>query len=262
MFPYYCKRIFTSLIFWICVVVLGILMIACEARDIFCFAGDLSMLYCLTWMMENIVLMLIHTIAAVPFLYILSEELEMKSVYYQMVRSSKKSYYLGRAAAAFLSAAAVAFLALVLFTAVAIFCGVGDGVWKTTESLMSMFRGMYFEEQLQKSELPVYLVHGAAVVTYAAPWVLWGLLVSAFSKNRYIIFAAPYIAYMTMNYVTQVVDVMWLSPGTTILHRSGAAMAEFGGGIFYNLRFNLSLALVLTIVYCIVSERRFRHEGI
>ena len=264
MFGYYIRRIFKSPVFVGCVILQAGLMAFSVHADLkvrWDGSSDASLMYFL-WLVEYYFpMMLIHTVAAVPFLFFFVEELETRAIYYQVIRSNRKirSYYIGQAVSALLSSAAVAALSILLYTVCCHLCGAG---WKTCDSMQHFFCGTYFEEQIQRSEAPVYFLHALSVVNYVAPWVLFGALASLISKNRYLIFAAPYLVFMFSNYLMQFFNVYQFSPVCTILHENRERMSDFGGGIFYNLIYNTIFSLILVTIYCVISERRFQHEGI
>ena len=83
---------------------------------------------------------------------------------------------------------------------------------------------------------------------------------SLFTKNKYVILAAPFIFFMALSYFTELLAVFRLNPGTTLL--KGIALSDAGGGIYYNLLYHTVLSVLLCTVYGFVSGRRFRYEGI
>lgn len=264
MFRCYIKRIFLSPIFLGCVILLAGMMLFGVHSDLklrWSGASDTSLMYFLWLMGYSFAMMLIHTLASVPFLFFFVEELESKAIYYQVIRSKRKmrDYYIIQGVSALLSSASVIVIALLLFTVCCWACGAG---WKTCDSMEHLFRGTYFAEQIQKSEAPVYFLHILSIIMYASPWVLFGLLASLISKNRYLIFAAPYLLFMFSIYIMQFFNIYQFSPVLTILHENRERMSDFGGGIFYNLIYNTLFFSILLIAYCTISERRFRHEGI
>ena len=259
MFSYYMKRIYSSAVFWGCAVLLAIVMIiGCYWDLSFARKSVQPVLYC--FLVTNTVGIshaLVPIVAAAPFLYFYVEEIEKKAVYYQMIRSSKKAYFGGQIAAALLSASSVIIVTLVLFTVICLAFGAN---WGVNPPLASYFRGAFFEDLMNRNGFILYLIYAGAMVLYCLPWTLFGMLTSFFTRNKYMIIAMPYISFMILSYLTELLPVMWLNPGMTLL--KAQMVRETYGGVPFALVYNMSLAGVLALIYYIASQRRIRHEGL
>ena len=74
------------------------------------------------------------------------------------------------------------------------------------------------------------------------------------------IIAMPYISFMVLSYLTELLSVMWLNPGMTLL--KAKMVREAYGGVPFALVYNITLAGGLAVIYFIASQRRIRHEGL
>lgn len=261
MFLFYLRRMAKSPVFWGCIVLLsGLMVIGCY-EDLGAAGNadnDISVMYCF-WVTNSIGIshVLVPAVVVVPFLFFFVDELGKGSLYYQLIRSRKATYYLGQLGAALLSAMLIAVLSTILFSLICMLYGAG---WQANDSLIQRYSGSCFEETIQRRPWVVYQVNVLAFVLYSTPWVLMGMVLSLFTKHRYLILIGPFIIFMAMNYLTELAGLYWLGPGWTLL--KGAACNLSGGGIYYALAYHLTLDMALSLCYLIGSGRKFRYEGI
>lgn len=259
MFFYYLKRIVKSPAFGGGILLLTLLLVMGCYEDLTgARANHLSVLYC--FIITNTVgisHVLLPVLVPVPFLFIYAEELNEKLLYYQYIRSNTAAVYRGRLLAAIVSPALVCLISVVLFTGICIAYGAG---WEAEDSMIQFFRNAAFANTVQERLWLVYGVYGLAFLLYSLPWTLIGLVASLFCKNKYIIFAASFIIFISFSYITQLLGLYWLDPGMTLLKGMVRSMA--GGGIYYAFTYHMSFIAVLSLIYYIVSKRKFYYEGI
>ena len=267
MFRYYIRRILASPVYIGCVLLLlAVMLFGCAFELGVARESTISVLTC--FRVSNSVgvsHVLIPMITALPFLFFFVDELEKKAVYYQLMRTNWRSCYGGRIGAALVSSMAVTALSLFLFTLICMAFGAG---WKTSGVLEAAFEETFFEESLKKNTGLTYLVCCIALILYSAPWIVSGMVVSVFSKNRYLILALPGLFYLALSYLIQSLYMywqwplfIWLNPGHTLLKRRDI-LALPGGGIFYTLCYHAILSILLIVVYWTESKRRIRREGL
>ena len=260
MFGTYLKRVLKSPVFILCVIVTVVVMVMGCYTDLSVSKNNVTpVLYCIiithTFGISH---MLIPILTVMPFLFFYVEEIEKKVVYYQLIRSNKKAYYMGQILTALISAGLVACLSMVIFTFVCMIYGAG---WQVDNSIKEYFIGTFFEKMINNGNvIAVYLIHCLAILCFSLPWTLVSMVVSLYSKNRFVIISSSFISYMAISYLTQMASLEKLDPGLTLL--KGKMKSEPGGGIYHTLLYHFILISVLSAIYFIVSKRRFTNEGI
>lgn len=255
------KRLLGSRVFWIAVVMYAAIMAAGVYGDMeHAGANSTSVLYLFVVTSSlGIAHVLVSIVPIIPFAFFYVEELDKKAVYYHLIRSSKRSYYCSNIAAAFLSSVLVTVFALLLFILV---CMVfGASLFACGDSMMSYFEGTVYAQWLENGRaIPVLLIKLLAFVAYASPWGLLCLVISIYSKNKYVIVAFPFICSIAVSYLLQISPLSILDPGLTLL--KGSILKMPSGGIFYALGYHLVWITVSSVFYYVMSRRRFRREGI
>lgn len=259
MFLFYLKRIIKSPVFWGCIMTQTILMVLGCYEDLNAAAANqLPVFYCFEVTNTiGISHVLLPAIVVIPFLFFFVDELEKGALYYSLIRSKKTTCYIGQILAAVLSSMMVTSLATILFSLICMLYGAG---WQITDSQIQVFRGTHYEQMVQERFGLVYLIHVFVFVLYSVPWVLIGMVLSLFTKHRYLILIGPFILFMAANYLTELAGISWLRPGDTLLKGNTRSLA--GGGLYFALTYHLTLSIALSICYLTVSKRRFHHEGI
>lgn len=269
MFRLYVKRVIKSPIFIICTCVAIILWIS-GCGDYILWAKDeiIDMLYLFVASYTfGVVAVMAPALMTVPFLFFFAEELQKKLVYYQMIRTSFRHYYrdqiFGALFASFISAA----ISVLLFSVICLAAGAGFEIGKFN----TFFDGTCMENIFYSSRMwLLYVWYCVTFLLYCMPWTLFGLLLSLFTKNRYVLIAAPFVCFWALSYVIEMLypychAACWLWPALTLLHNSGWIYEEFwtmAHTILYPLIYNFGLIAILASVYYFVSVRRFRREGI
>ena len=260
MFLFYLKRIIKSPVFWGGIILLTVLMVIGCYEDLGAASrNNIPVLYCL-WVTNSIGIshVLVPAVVVIPFLFFFVDELEKGSLYYQLIRSRKTGCYLGQLGASVVSAMLLTILSVICFSLICMLYGAG---WQANESLIQGYSGTYYEEMIQSQPWLVYLINVFVFVLYSTPWVLMGMVISLFTKHRYLILIGPLMIFMAMNYLTELAGLPWLGPDQTLLKGLDARNLA-GGGIYYALSYHLILDVALSLCYLILSRRKYKHEGV
>lgn len=256
----YLKRILSSPLFWACSIILTIAMLIGVFEDLrVADSNSISLLYC--WIVTNsigISHVLLPVLSTIPFTFFYVDRLEKKAVYYTMIRSNTRNYYLSDVGASMISSALVTLVSSTLFLGFCAALGAGNN---TQDSVTQYFLGTWFENWSAGSAYgKILLIHVLDYLLFSLPWALLGVLVSLFCRNKYVIIAAPFIGFMLISYITEMVSADYLSPGNMLL--KGAIRNTPGGGILYAAIYFVGLSAVFGAAYYMISRRRIKHEGI
>lgn len=259
MFWFYLKRVLKSPVFFGCVILLTVLMVIGCYEDLGAAANNNIPVYYCFWVTNSIGIshVLVPAVVVIPFLFFFVDELDKGSLYYQLIRSKKTVCFLGQLGAAAASAMLTAALSVISFSLFCMLCGAG---WQANDSLIQGYAGTFYEEMIQNRLWLAYLIGVFVFVLYATPWVLIGMVLSLFTKHRYLILIGPFMIFMAANYLTELAGLLWLGPDQTLLKGSARNLA--GGGIYYALAYHLILDAALSLCYLIGARRKFQHEGI
>lgn len=254
------KQLLGSGVFWGTVLLFAVIMVAGAYADLpAARANSSSVLYLyLVTSTVGIAHVLVPVVTILPFAFFYVEEMEKKAVYYNLIRCSRRAYYGSNIAVAVLSSMLVSGLALLIFVLVCLGYGAG---FAYSSSAASFFEGsMYAVWLTDGKHVWVLLVKLLAFVVYSAPWGLLCLAASVFSKNKYVILAAPFLMEWSVTLVLQMLGVWQLDPGMTLL--KGPYIRLPWGGIPYALGYHGILVAALSAFYYGMSKRRYRREGI
>ena len=256
------KRLLSSRVFWGAVVLFAGIMVAGTYEDLLnARRWDLSVLYLyMVTTSVGIAHALIAIVPIIPFAFFYVEELEKKAGYYNLIRCSKRSYYLSNIAAAVLSATLVAVFAVLIFALVCLAFGAGLEPSDSERYIYGI--SPVFAKWLDDGRLIyVLLVNFLAFVAYASPWGLLCLLVSIFSKNKYVIIAFPFIFNIMVSYSLQGSPLDRFDPRLTLLKGQFVLGLPYGG-IFYALGYHAVFITIFSVCYYVMSRRRYHHGGI
>ena len=254
------KQLLGSGVFWGTVLLFAVIMVAGAYSDLpAARANSLPVLYLyLVTSTVGIAHVLVPVVTILPFAFFYVEEMEKKAVYYKLIRCSKRAYYGSNIAVAVLSPILVSALALLDFVLVCLGYGAGFGY---SNGMVSFFEGsMYADWLLDGRHVWVLLVKLLAFVARSAPWGLLCLAASVFSKNKFVILAAPFLIERSVSLVIQMLGLWLLDPGMPLL--DGPSLRLPWGGIPYALCYNGILVAALSAFYYVMSKRRYCHEGI
>lgn len=254
------KNFLFSPLFWVCSIILAAAMSLGVYEDLQAArSNSISIIYC--WIVTNsvgVAHVLLPVLTTVPFTFYYVDRLEKKAVYYTMIRSSTKDYYLSEVIAAILSSVLVTFVACIIFITVCIMSGARDVMQDTITDYFSGTWFAYWSEQGAYNK--ILLIHILDYLLYSLPWTLFGMVVSLFCKNKYVIVAAPFICFMLLSYVTEMLSVTYLNPGTMLL--KGNIRSTPGGGILCAAIYFIGLSGIMGAWYYLSSRRRMKYEGI
>lgn len=254
------KRLLGSGVFWGTVLLFAAIMVAGAYSDLpSARAESSSVLYLyLVTSTVGVAHVLVPVVTILPFAFFYVEEMEKKAVYYNLIRCSKRAYYGSNIAVAALSSMLVSVMALLIFVLVCLAYGAGFGF---SEAMASFFEGSIYAVWLKNGGSGwVLLVKLLVFTAFSAPWGLLCLAVSVFSKNKYVILAAPFLIARGAAIVLQMLGLWLMDPGMTLLN--GISLRLPYGGIPYALGYNGALVAALSVFYYVMSKRRYRHEGI
>ena len=258
------KHLLVSRVFWAAVVLFAGIMIAGVYEDLLAArANAFSVLYLyMVTTSVGIAHVLTAAVPTIPFAFFYVEELEKKAVYYNLIRCSKRSYYLSNIAAAVLSSVLVTVFALLVFVLVCLAFGAGFENGGSLGGLMSVYGVSVFGEWLEDGRLiHVLLINLLAFVAYSSPWGLLCLVISIFSKNKYVVISFPFIFHIAASYILQSSPLARFDPALTLLKGLFVLGMPYGG-IFYALGYHGVFITVFSVCYYVMSRRRYRREGI
>lgn len=252
------KRIVKGKIFWICTVLMAVLLVAGCGEDLFmerALQPSVFYMYLISTGI-GIVAVLMPVLASMPFLFYYTDEIKSGNAHFQMIRMKKKSRYLaGQFLAATGSAVLMAVIALAIFTVFCIFAGAG---WQANDvMLQGFFQDSMYDAYLQKGTTVMpYMIYAFTYVLFSMEWGLIGMAVSFFIKNRYVVIAAPFLFAQIMGYLMYGA----YAPYTTLLQTVHLHWA--GGGLYYAIGYHiisLSIWIGLSVLF---FYRRLRYEGV
>ena len=259
MTAYYLKKSMCSPVFWGGAVIFAVILVAgCYSDLAAAHANTIPVLYCF---MVTTSVGIAHVVApllcAMPFLFFYVDTLDHGSSHFLLIRSDAKAEFRAKILAALISSLCMTGLALLLFTVTALCFGAG---WEAEQSLLMSFQGRYFEALVESHMLGVYFIYCISFLVYSLPWTLIGLVASLFVKNRYMVFAMPFLVFIVWNYLTELLGLTWLNLNMTLL--KGVARTLYGGGILYAFLYHGVLCLGLIMFYGVMYRRRWKYEGI
>lgn len=267
MFKLYVKRILKSPLF-----------IACTSATVFFWiSGCYSYM---TWAKDEIinilylyyasftygvVLLMVPVLMTIPFLFFFVEELQKKLVYYQMIRTSFRKYYRSQIYSALFSSFLSAAISVLVFSVICLIAGAGS----EAGPFCTIFDGTSMEEIFYSKMWFLYVWYCVIFMLFSMPWTMFGLIFSLFTKNRYVLIAAPFVCYWAFSYIIESICpfcpvASWLWAPRTMLE-AGVIYEDYwtmAYSILYPPIYHFSLSAILASIYFFVSKWRFRHEGI
>lgn len=261
MFRLYYKRCITNPVFYACAVLQAVMMAAgCHEWLGLAKENVISVLYCYRVTTSiGIGHVVLPLISVIPFMIFQVEETRPGAIYFQLSRTSFWKELWGRLAAALLSAVTAMAAALLIFTVIAMACG---AVWQTNDSVINWYEKSSLRELAEKGTWQIYLIESAGFLLYAMPWVLIGMVASLFVKNPYIVFAFPFVVFITANFLEDLTGSGWLNVSFIVLLKNVKLRGTFGGGIVIAAGYQLCLCGALTLLYVFLWKRRWTHDGL
>lgn len=268
MFSYNMKRILTGKMFYICIILSAVLLYIGGYVDIEAARDNsIPLLSCLhTTQFEGVIIVVAPIIMAIPFLVIFVEDNEKKAIYFQLMRTSQRKYYAGQLAAAVCSAGAIALVSIIIF----IICCLTSGVVWENEWYYTLLDDTCLRDIIYSSDIwKLTLWYHMCLVFFCMPWAVIGMVVSLFTKNKYIIIASPFVIFMAWNYLCQIIQNIW-PPIKWIRPTEPTLFDELVHADFWSLKLTISYPIIyhvlliggLSLIYYFTIKRRFRNEGI
>lgn len=257
MFFLYIKRIFSSYIFWICVIVIEVMLIAG------CY-GDLIYARISSGNAQSIVSLFSYTtdfgigeiiayiVPSLPFLCFFVEEKNSSIAYYQLVRSSKQRYFLSQIFSAVIS---VTFVLAISITVFVIICYLYGANFDLHPCDYERYGQSVFSGIIKNGTFYLFCIICVSYIIHVLPGILCGMVLSHWIKNKYIIFAIPFVSYRIMqslSVITNIYHIDWYYaylPSTTL--------SDTVEGTIYIFTYPIVFSLLLACIYYYFSMRRF-----
>lgn len=255
------KKIIIGPVFWGTVLIQAIAMLWGVWPDLQA-ANDnkISFLYC--FQMTNTVgvsSVLMPILTVIPFAFFYVDELDKKTLYFSLIRSSEKRYLVSQIVSALFSGILVSAGAVACF---ALGCRIMNVSFAIDPSFMQQyFEDTYFECWMSEGKAgAIPLIYVGAFLLYSIPWGLICLITSLISRNKYIVIAAPFLLKTAVSYVTEGSPFELLNPVMTLL--KGRAAKMYMGGFLYACVYHGAVILICSALYYGISRRNFGREGI
>ncbi|MBO5389871.1 MAG: hypothetical protein J6A59_17385 [Lachnospiraceae bacterium] len=255
------KRIIKCPVIYVCIIVLTLLMIIGCCEDLsYAKNNNIGVLYC--FVLTNS-LGVSHVVApllvSIPFLYYYVDEIDHKYTYYQIIRANDKvKYYGAQILSAIITVLIVTIVSILCFT---ILCLLLGATWEPGQTMAYYYEGTFWEKYIVNgNSLFVYMVYCVCFVLYALPWPLVGIMASYILRNRYVIVASPFIAFVFISYITQLLSLERLDPGLTLL--KGSVMYMEYGGVIHSVLYNILLTTLFIVIIFVEIKMRYKKRGI
>lgn len=274
MVSYYIKRIMKSRLYYGCMLISAViliigsynLLISANERVV---GEEISVMECLFSTMDfgGFFAVIAPALMSVVYLVFFTEDLEKKAVYYQLLRTNRRHFYGGQILSALFTTTILIAVPLLVFTLV---CLVSGAVWEFDGQWFTFFEETNIEKYCYgANSWKMTLWYMFLTVMYCLPWALVGMVVSLIVKNRYAILASPFVIFMLWNYVSQWVyrvqpKILWFEPMQPLLFWGILFEHEWSLKlqILYPVIYHFILIGGLSLVYLLITKRRYRHEGL
>lgn len=251
MYKVYIKNIFFSKIFWIAIFITLLTFIAGSYQS---FIVQDDALVCYKCAVEygpgQIVAMVLSSL---PFFVIFSEEIKKRVAYYQIVRSTKRKYIFDQIMAVFTSVMGMGLIVLLAFLLI---CKAYNCDFSLNEYDAQKLHGLGIFENIVKNNMILYysLVY-LSYVLQILPGTFFTMLIACFVKNKYIVFAMPWIVFRFFQMLALVLGNPYLD--WALASFTGTTLSETLGGMLYCYLYPSVLCLFAIISYYIFFKRRF-----
>ena len=275
MLSFYLKRILKSKLFYLClavtifVLLFGASQILMRAQERAGYNEAISILETLFSALElgGFYSMIAPALMSITFLFFYTEDMEKRTIYYQMLRGSRRKYYSGQITSALMSAGIMIAIALAVLVIVSMIAGV---TWEHNGWWTYLFEGTNTEKYYYGDDSwKLTLWHLVLVVFYSLPWPLVGLIVSLFTKNRYVIMASPFVVFLLWNYIAQYIRInyewfAWFIPTGPMLWIGVPWMPNWSLTLtfLYPICYHVVFIGGLSLIYLLITKRRYVREGL
>ncbi len=249
MYKVYIKNIFFSKIFWISIIITLLTFIAGSYQSLIVQDEALECYQCAAvYGSGHIVAMVLSPL---PFLVIFSDEIKKRVAYYQIVRTSK--YIFDQVMAVFTSVMGMGFIVLLVFFLI---CKAYDCDFSFNEYDARKLQGLGIFENIVKNNVMLsYLLVYLSYVLQILPGAFFTMIIACFVKNKYIVFAMPWIVFRVFQMLALVLGIPYLD--LTYASFAGTTLTESLGGMLYCFLYPCFLCLFAIISYYMIFKRRF-----
>lgn len=248
------KRCVKSPVFYISILLLYFCMMIGIMEDLWIpeHADDMLMLFQITTSL-GIAHIAVPVFVILPCALLYAEEAKDSFFYYNLIRTTKKSYITSKIVTCVCTGMMVAAGAVILFLITCMLVGIhgiGNG-------LDGMYLDTYFQRYIEtgKSYVP-FLAHLITYVIFAGAWPLISLIVSTYTASKYVITAAPFFVERIVSYLTEIINISIIMPQLTLL--KGPVLYLPYGGIPHAFCLNGILIGILSMVFVMRMKRKFR----
>lgn len=251
MYKVYVKNIFFSKIFWIAIIITLLTFIAGSYQS-FIVQDDAMVCYkCAAVFGSGHIVAKI--LSPLPFFVIFSEEMKKRVAYYQIVRTSKRKYIFDQIMAVFTSVMGMALIVLLVFFLI---CKAYDCDFSFNDHDAQKLQGLgIFENIVKNNTILCYLLVYISYVLQILPGTFFTMVIACFVKNKYIVFAMPWIVYRFFQILALVLGNPYID--LAVASFAGTILTESLGGMLYCYLYPSFLSLFAVISYYIIFKRRF-----
>ncbi len=251
MYKVYIKNIFFSKIFWIAISIMLLTFFAGSYQSLIIQDDALECYKCaVEYGPGQIVAMVLSSL---PFLVIFAEEIKRRAAYYQIVRTSKRKYIFDQIMAVFTSVMGIGFIVLLVFLLI---CKAYDCDFSLTEYDVQKLHGLGIFENIVKNNIILYyLLVYLSYVLQILPGTFFTMIIACFVKNKYIVFAMPWIVFRFFQILALVLGNQYLD--WAVASFVGTTLSESLEGMLYCYLYPGFLCLFAIISYSIFFKRRF-----
>lgn len=190
-------------------------------------------------------------LTTMPTAWFASEE-TICTHYYQLIRSNLKSFINGKLISSLLSSILIVLSSTFIYTLTMILTGhpIGDGRFSYEGTNLLLLKHLVENNHYWLHYMCHILVF--SVIATLSPWI--SLIASTFTKNRYIIFLAPFVVIRFLDVFGDLTGYFWIKPSHYRL--SGTNIYELGmlGTFLYAFCFLAICQLIYR--YCIRRKLR------
>lgn len=251
MYKVYVKNIFFSKIFWIAIIITLLTFIAGSYQSFIIQDDAMECYKCAAVFGSGQIVA--KVLSPLPFFVIFSEEIKRRAVYYQIVRTSKRKYIFDQIMAAFTS---VMGMALIVFLVFFLICKAYDCDFSFNDYDAQKLQGLgIFENIVKNNTIFCYLLVYLSYVLQMLPCTFFTMIIACFVKNKYIVFAMPWIVYRFFQILALVLGNPYID--LMLASFAGTTLTESLGGMLYCYLYPSFLCLFAIISYYIIFKRRF-----
>ena len=256
MLMMYLKRILSSSIFWFIMAINIVTLIIGGWYDIVQGVEE-SALHLFRYSSNFGIGIIISLILyAFPFLFIFCGDISGNLTKYQLIRYGNKRYFVIQSLAAVLSVMILSFVTLVCFSVVAITCC--GKTFAITPSEIEFYNQNWYWNHGVNTTWRIYILSVVSYFLLLMPSVMFAIVSSLYIKNRYLIYAMPYVFFRITQIISGLTGNLDIDLSNTYI---GAIYVNSGYHMLYCIIYPLALTMIFAVYYILVRSRRL-HNGI